>query len=222
MIYIYIGSTCQKYLSYRFSAHKSNYKTNNDHYYTSYKLLKYDDCQIILIEEYPTTSQSLLLSRERFWIETLPCVNKVLPVISKEEKKEYNLIYNEINKEKMHEQQKQYREKIPEIIKQRKSDYHYKNKEKCNQISNDYYHNHIEESKEYYQKNKDHQKEYKQVYNEKNKDIIIEKRKIKNADPIFKEKTRLYDGKIVHCDICDIDMNRSSLLRHNKRKHINI
>lgn len=72
------------------------------------------------------------------------------------------------------------------------------------------------QQKQYYHNNK----ELIKNRIEKNRDVIVEKRKIKNADPIVKEKTKLYDGKIVHCDICDIDMNHSSLLRHYKRKHI--
>jgi hypothetical protein len=52
---IYIGSTCKK-LCQRLAQHRSNYKQYlNDKfsYITSFKILKNDDYDIVLIEEFP-------------------------------------------------------------------------------------------------------------------------------------------------------------------------
>ena len=50
---IYIGSTCQKYLSKRLEGHVSSYRMylkGKHHYMTSYKILENDNYDIILIE----------------------------------------------------------------------------------------------------------------------------------------------------------------------------
>ena len=49
----YIGSTTNKYLCNRFGEHKKAYRKWIDGrrgYMTSFELLKYDDCKIILLE----------------------------------------------------------------------------------------------------------------------------------------------------------------------------
>ena len=79
---IYIGSTCEKYLSNRFGGHKNAYKLwengkmNN---ITSFKILQYDDAFITLIEEYPCKSKYELEAREGYWIRQLDCVNRITP-----------------------------------------------------------------------------------------------------------------------------------------------
>lgn len=80
---IYIGSTCYKYLSKRLCNHRHHrrqYLEGKRKYdLTASNILKYDDCQIILIEDYPCDSKDQLLKRERHWIESLECVNKYIP-----------------------------------------------------------------------------------------------------------------------------------------------
>lgn len=86
---VYIGSTCQKLLSMRFGSHKSDYKcwTNGkEHYRTSYEIVKYEDAQIILIENYPCVDKNELEARERYHIQnTKNCVNKYIPTRSTKE-----------------------------------------------------------------------------------------------------------------------------------------
>lgn len=60
---IYIGSTIQE-LTDRLYNHKYDYK--NSHYRTSFEIVKYDDVQIELIENYQTTSKFLLEVREGY------------------------------------------------------------------------------------------------------------------------------------------------------------
>ena len=58
---IYIGST-KTTLPERFKRHQANYKsgTTKSKYRTSFKLLKYDDVRIELIEDFPTSSKFFL------------------------------------------------------------------------------------------------------------------------------------------------------------------
>ena len=81
---VYIGSTSQKILSKRFDGHRQHYKCwcegkENEHYMTSYEILKHGDAQIILIENYPCNDKYELEARERFQIENNKCVNETIP-----------------------------------------------------------------------------------------------------------------------------------------------
>ena len=77
---VYYGSTTQKYLSSRFSSHKSVYKKwlNNDrNYITSFEIIKYEDCYIELVEEVEYETKEQLKAKERFYIRNNKCVNSV-------------------------------------------------------------------------------------------------------------------------------------------------
>ena len=109
---VYIGSTCSKYLSSRLSQHKYNYKkylNGNYHYVSSFEIIKYDDCKIILIQSYPDC-QSKMEQRmyEQDWIDIFDCVNKHRAYTSLEQRKERDCKnkkeWRENNKEKIKEQ----------------------------------------------------------------------------------------------------------------------
>ena len=71
----YIGSTSNKYLCNRFVDHRETYRKWVDGktgYRTSFVLLKYDDCKIVLLEEYPCNSKHESEARERHYIENAP------------------------------------------------------------------------------------------------------------------------------------------------------
>ncbi len=77
----YIGSTT-KLLCQRLGQHRSNYKSylkGTSHYVTSFKILENDDYSIILIENYPCKNKEELCARERYYIDSIGCVNKVVP-----------------------------------------------------------------------------------------------------------------------------------------------
>eukprot|EP00952_Eustigmatos_sp_NYUAD-ZCMA_P009908 40808-Eustigmatos_ZCMA.PRE.1 len=48
-------------------------------YVTSYKVIESGDYDIVLIEDFPCDNKEQLHARERHYIETLECVNKVIP-----------------------------------------------------------------------------------------------------------------------------------------------
>jgi hypothetical protein len=156
---VYIGSTCQKYLSSRLQQHKrdfKSYKKGKTPFVTSFKLFELgaDDVQIELIECCPCSCREELNKKEGENIKKHKCVNKRVEGRTKEE-------YREDNKEIILKQKKDYREANKEIILE---------KQKI------YYQNHIEERaiyhKEYREKNELKLKEKQKEYHEKNKEQI--------------------------------------------------
>jgi hypothetical protein len=137
----YIGSTTEPYLSNRMSGHR---KKHND---CMSKSLGVDlkECSIILIENYPCKDKNELLRKEREYFdkykkEGLNIVNKIRPIITKEEKKklykDYDYkTYRENNKEKLKLDNKKWYDKVKDTEEfkkknnERKKKYYEKNKE---------------------------------------------------------------------------------------------
>ena len=74
---VYIGSTICP-LKERFRLHKKDYKRwlkGQHNKITSYDLLKYDDCKIELIKEFPCETKEQLLKQEGKYILPLPSIN---------------------------------------------------------------------------------------------------------------------------------------------------
>ena len=111
----YIGCTC-KQLSQRLANHRNNYKQylkTNKHYVTAYKIIENGDCSIILLENFPCENKEQLNARERFFIETIDCVNKNIPTRTFKE-------YRELNKHTISEYQKNIARKIRIIYQNNK------------------------------------------------------------------------------------------------------
>ena len=103
---IYIGSTTKEFLSQRMAKHSSGFKKwleNNDKnsYVTSFKLFeKYgiENCKIILLENVNTSSLDELKCREAYYIKSMNCVNKYIPLRTRKEYRTDNKVYiKEIN-----------------------------------------------------------------------------------------------------------------------------
>jgi hypothetical protein len=113
----YIGSTTIP-LSARLAQHKKTYKTTKN--CLSREVLENNNFQIILIEDFPCDRREILLQRERVYIETMDCVNKNIPLRTKEEWYQDNkeriiekqLEWNNKNREKLREYQRKYRNKL--------------------------------------------------------------------------------------------------------------
>ena len=116
---IYIGSTTKEYLSQRMDKHRSDYKyflKNGAKKATSYNLFnKYgvEDCKIILLELVNVNSKDELLMREAHYIKELKCVNKFMPLATKN--KNYMKEYRETHKEELKEKAKKYTERRREL-----------------------------------------------------------------------------------------------------------
>ena len=180
---IYIGSTCQS-LCKRHSDHKTNYKMwlkNIYNYTTSFEIMKYNDNEIIFIENYSCSSKHDLEIRERYWMEQLNCINKIIPTRTQKE-------YKENNKDKIKEQKKQYNLNNKIYIDEKNKQYYEQNKDKIKEQKKQYCENNkveiIQKSKLYYEKNKEQIKNNKILYRENNKEKI--KEQLKNIMKIIK------------------------------------
>jgi len=121
---VYVGSTCEPTLARRLAKHKSNYNvylSGKGTYTTSYIVLENGDYDIVLIENYPCNNKDELFARERYHIERIKCVNKLMPIRTKQEHCEYKKNYYETNKEYLALNRKIYELDNKEKIKTRKS-----------------------------------------------------------------------------------------------------
>lgn len=164
---IYIGSTTQQ-LCRRLTGHKTDYKrflNNKKPYITSFKIVKYEDCYIELIEKCPCNDKEELHKIEGKYIREMECVNRCIAGRNKkqyyqdnqEQKKQYSKQYYQDNQEK----QKQYYQDNKEKITEQKKQYYNENKEKLTEYGRQY-------SKQYHQKNKE------EIKNKKSEKIMCE------------------------------------------------
>ena len=85
----YIGSTCQN-LSSRLAQHI--YEFNNDKGTSSKPIIARGNYSIILIESFPCNNKDELMMRERYYQETMDCVNIIKRAIrTQEERDNYRL-----------------------------------------------------------------------------------------------------------------------------------
>jgi hypothetical protein len=79
--------------------HKTHYKNYLDesHYCTSFKIIKYPDAYIELLEQYPCNSREELNRREGSYIRKINCVNKN---IAGRTKKQYRIDNADVIKKK--------------------------------------------------------------------------------------------------------------------------
>ena len=175
---IYIGSTAKQYLSQRFQQHKQDYtkwKKGKSGKVMSYALFdEYgpENCQIILIEEYPCSSKDAKNAKESHYIRTLDCVNKNIPGRTS----------------------KQYYEDHKEDIKKYREDH----KEESKKYREDHKEDLLKNAKEYYEKNKDNIQIKTKQYRDDNKETILEKKKkyyMENKEKILSQVKQRYQKK---------------------------
>jgi hypothetical protein len=139
----YIGSTAEKHLSRRMTGHRRNYKQwleGKRNYTTVYSIFeKYgvDNCEIVLLETVKSNTLDVLRSRERHYIETMECCNKVVPGRTPAEYRTANRdkilaqdkVYREGNHDKLSAQEKVYREANKDKLSAREKVYREANKD---------------------------------------------------------------------------------------------
>jgi len=151
---VYIGSTVET-LSKRLTKHRHKYKIylkSNTNFVTSFDIIKNNNYNIILIKNYPCNNKEELHREERKYIETIECVNKIIPgrtqkewiETNKDKILEYHKEYYENNKDKIREKNKEYYEDNKDKIKE----YHLKNKDKIREEKKKYYEDNIDKIKE--------------------------------------------------------------------------
>ena len=90
---VYIGATTKNYLSQRMDSHRKNFKmwkSNSIHigHTRSFDLFDeygIENCEIILIENFPCNSKEEQSAREAYYIQSIECVNKTIPGRTKEQ-----------------------------------------------------------------------------------------------------------------------------------------
>ena len=112
---IYIGSTIREDLKLRFSNHKADYNKwlKGGSYVSSFELLKYNDCEIVLIEKYPCANKHQLFEKEKWYIDSNKeiCVNKhkaFVGIINHNSQQDYNKQYRILFSDKIKQQKKDY------------------------------------------------------------------------------------------------------------------
>ncbi len=124
---IYVGSTCEPTLARRLSKHVGDYKCylNGKHnFVTSYEILKNDNYDIVLLENCQCENKDELYIRERHYIETLNCVNKI--IVGRTDKEYRNYYKDKIqkywddNKETLSEKAREYRRQNKETLSEKK------------------------------------------------------------------------------------------------------
>jgi hypothetical protein len=127
----YVGSTTEKTLARRLSTHVKDHKRWKDGKrgnITSFQVIDQGDYEITLLELCPCNSRDELTARERYWVETLKCVNRCIPSRTRKE-------YKEDHKEFIADIQKTYYQEHKEELKQYRQDH----KEEHNEHSKSYY-----------------------------------------------------------------------------------
>ena len=148
---VYYGSTIENTLTNRLSGHRTSYKkwlNGKDDYVTSFEIVKYDDCKIILVESYPCNTKYELTAREQYYIDKNVCVNKNKANTGLNRKDYFNQYQIEHMDELKAKKKEYYNNHIDEIT-QYKKDYYKKHEEETKEREKQYRKDHAEEIKEY-------------------------------------------------------------------------
>jgi hypothetical protein len=122
---VYYGS-CAIPLNIRLSIHKSDYKSfleGRFHYLTSFELIKQNNYEIVLVEDYPCDSRKELELREGEYIKNNVCVNE--RVAGRTHKQ-----WEQDNRETLLQKKKQYYQDNYETIRERKIQHYQSNWER--------------------------------------------------------------------------------------------
>lgn len=154
----YYGSTCQS-LSKRLHDHRKKCNQIENKRCMSYLLFTdNNDVDIVLVEKYPCSSKEELYTRERHFIENNDCVNKLCPIRTKTEKKEYQCTWAQ-----------KWRIKNPDKVKEISKRYYENNSEKISEMKKKRRVNNLEhyraKDKQYREAGLDRIKVYMSVYN---------------------------------------------------------
>jgi hypothetical protein len=117
---IYIGSTCQP-LHQRLGGHVASHKRGAG--CASSQIIEAGNYSIILIEEYQCENKQQLLRKERNYIDSMDCVNKYRPIVSKEEAIAEKQEYYQLNKDSITIRKKQHYQNNRETILQKANEY---------------------------------------------------------------------------------------------------
>jgi hypothetical protein len=167
----YIGSTTQT-LARRLGGHKRD-SLNPNKKCRSFQIIGRGNYEIVLIEDCPCDTKEQLFRRERFFIETMDCVNKKIPLRTVKE-------YREANRDTISKLNKEYYEANRDTILEKTKQYYDANRDRK-----------LEQQKQYREANRDTILEQTKQYYEANRDTILEQQKqhyVANRDTILEYK----------------------------------
>jgi len=137
---VYFGSTTEPTIARRLATHRTHckqYKEGKQRNCSSFEILENNDYVIVLVELFSCSSKDELLARERYWIENNECINKNRPIVSIEEKKQYQQQYYQEHfiehKDKRTKYKQQYNQEHKEENQQYSQQYYQNNKKEINQ-----------------------------------------------------------------------------------------
>ena len=174
---VYYGSTIEKYITNRLSGHKRNYRMwlkGKGRYTTSFELVKYDDCKIILVESYPCNTIYDLTSKEQYYLDNNNCINKNKAPTGLC-RSEYNKQRYDTNRDELIKQSQQYYVNNREMRLKCRKDHYQKHKDENKAYNKQYYDANIEKMKNYYECNKESILQKCKKYRETNKEKIDKK-----------------------------------------------
>ena len=232
---IYIGSSCEKYLSKRWVKHKSKAqihdKDSNMLLYKKIRELGVENFYIELIENYPCESQDELRAREGHYIRKMATLNKRIETRTEKEWREDNREYiqewrkqhYQENKEEIVEKVKKYTEENPDKVKERSKDYYERNKEQIKERVNEYRKENEElvkeRKKDYYERNKEYVKAKAKAHREENLEADKQTKKDyyeRNKEHLKQKSSERAKEKIT-CE-CGEVICKGSMSRHIKRQ----
>jgi hypothetical protein len=174
--------------------------------------LGWDNITMELHHYFPCESKLELEREEGIWTRQLKptCNHRIAGRThaewaseNKEHLQDYHAEWWEKNKEIESEKRKQWRIDNPELQKERKKAEYDKNRE-----------NYQARAKEYYADHKEERKEYHDKWYEANRESQIQKGREKYLEK--REAILAENRSRVRCEICDVEMAKSSLSRHKK------
>ena len=237
---VYIGST-KGPLSYRMNGHIRSaliYNTSKSmRICSSHEIILRNNYNTEIIEWVVIMSKNDLLTRERAWIENIDCVNKIIPIRSIEESKEYHNRYYETHKNDPDfiATNNKYKLDNKERIALNHQRWREENKEKQRLYFSQRYQT-LKLNPEYVEKKKENKRNYnksekgKQANNEYNHRPEVKKHRnelylLKKENETEEERQHRKQvqkerkSQIVEC--CETKMTRNSLTAHKKtKKHI--
>ena len=112
---VYIGSTCEPTLAKRLAKHVGNFRSwskGKSNFMSSFNIIQNGNYDIVLIENSICNNKDELLARERYYVETIKCINKNIPNRTVKE-------YREANKEFYLKLRKDYYQSKKEFYQQK-------------------------------------------------------------------------------------------------------
>lgn len=165
----YIGSTFEPTLARRIAYHRR--PTNKC---MSKQIIGRGNYSYGLLEKVDTNNRDELRMAERKWYDTLDCINKIRPYVTKEEEKELTKEWHQDHKKYIKNYKEKYQQEHQEQHNLASKKYRQEHKEQLNLATKEYDLKHKEQRKKYNQ-------EHKEQHNLANKAYRLKQKALKSS-----------------------------------------